>query len=419
VAPGARRLVRALAALFAGLVLAELGLRAAGAGYLALASRGGGPETAGGRVLLCVGDSHAFGLYERPEDSYPAQLQGLLDRHAEGAWRVLNRGRPGANSLDVVRGIDAELERSHPAAVLATVGVNDEWTFTGSDPEALPALPWYERLRLAKLARLLAARLGAGWARDVPPSDPEHNPAFETALRRDLRLLREHCTAHGAELMLVAYASDRPALAPANSVLRGLARDDGFALCDATAEVARVESELGFEQTFHLDLHPRAPAYALIARSAYESLRGLGIVRGAAAEPPSSLTPPEVRMRLTGTLGAPAEGPDALVLHIEGGEPGSPFQVILFGLRASGAPPPSDIAVLGGDALLRATLNRDDLSGVFDAGGLAAVPLAPILGEQGLAGLSGRVVQAGYLQHAPGNVRRVTRVPPAVALELR
>src|SRR5262245_2118991 len=249
--PLARRLVRALAALLLGLLAAELGLRAAGACYLALAARARAAQPAAGAVLLCLGDSHAFGLYEDPEDSYPAQLQALLDAPAEGTWRVLNRGRPGANSLDIVRAIDAELERSHPAAVLVTVGVNDEWTFTGSDPEALPELPWYERLQLAKLLRLCAARLSAG---DAPRGGPERNAGFEIALRRDLRILRERCAARGVPLLLVAYATDKPALASANAVLRSLARDEGFAICDATAEVARLDAELGLEQFFHLEL---------------------------------------------------------------------------------------------------------------------------------------------------------------------
>lgn len=412
----ATRLLRALLALSVGLLCAEAGLRIAGAAYLAWAGSRA-PAAVDGRVLLCLGDSHVFGLYERPADAYPAQLQALLDAGADGRWRVENAGRPGASSLDVVRRIDGELRRARPSAVLLTVGVNDEWSYAGG--EAMDA-PWYEELRLTKLARLLAARLAGGAAgQEDPPSVPEHAPVrnadFAAGLARNLRLIRERCLAHGAPLLLVAYATDRPVCAGANAVLRELARGEGFPLADATEDVAALERELGFEQVFHLDLHPRAPAYRRIALACYAGLRALGAVSGDAAPAPApDAAPPSVAMHLSGR----ADAGGGLTLEIEGGLSQGAFSVILFGLRDAGAPAPTELAELAADPLLRLTLNRPDLRGVFDAEGRASVSLGQILGAPGDPRLAGHVLQAAYLQHADGDLRRITGVPPAVTLAL-
>jgi lysophospholipase L1-like esterase len=402
-----------LFALLVGLLCAEAGLRIAGAAYLAWAGSRA-PAAGDGRVLLCLGDSNVFGLYERPADAYPAQLQALLDAGADGRWRVENGGRPGASSLDVARRIDGELRRARPSAVLLTVGVNDQWSYAGG--EGVDA-PWYEELRLTKLARLLAARLAGGAAGQdqlsVPEGLPVRNADFAAELARNLRLIRERCLAHGAPLLLVAYSTDRPVYAEANAILRELARDEGFALADATADVAELERELGFEQVFHLDLHPRAPAYRRIALACYAGLRALGVVSGAAAPAPApDAAGPSVTMHLLGR----ADG--GLTLEIEGGLPQGAFSVILFGLRDAGAPAPTELAELAGDPLLRLTLNRPDLRGVFDAEGRASVSLGQILGVSGDPRLAGQVLQAAYLQHADGDLRRITGVPPAVTLAL-
>ena len=107
-----------------------------------------------------------------------------------------------------------------------------------------------------------------------------------------------------------------------------------------------------------------------------------------------------------------------LTLEIEGGLPQGAFSVILFGLRDAGAPAPTELAELAGDPLLRLTLNRPDLRGVFDAEGRASVSLGQILGVSGDPRLAGQVLQAAYLQHADGDLRRITGVPPAVTLAL-
>src|SRR6185369_5057968 len=89
---GRALLIVALAAL-----LAETLLQAA-----ALFARTRDDSRHGGlRRLIAVGDSHTYGAMVAPEDSYPGQLQRLLDAEAPGSWSVVNLGVPGMNTSEV------------------------------------------------------------------------------------------------------------------------------------------------------------------------------------------------------------------------------------------------------------------------------------------------------------------------------
>ena len=79
-------------------------------------------------TLLCVGDSHTYGSPLPPEDSYPSQLEMLLERSfPERDFRVLNRGIPGVNSAYVANRLEQQILRHQPEMVLVWVGTNNRW----------------------------------------------------------------------------------------------------------------------------------------------------------------------------------------------------------------------------------------------------------------------------------------------------
>jgi hypothetical protein len=108
--------------LLLGLAALELVLRAAGP-LLRPAQRGfetrnvTGPGNA--IHVLCVGDSHTFGLWVKPEESYPARLQVKLAR-APRPFVVLNAGVPGMNSSQLRDAIPDLVRDFHPD--LAQIG---------------------------------------------------------------------------------------------------------------------------------------------------------------------------------------------------------------------------------------------------------------------------------------------------------
>ena len=71
-------------------------------------------------VVLCIGDSHAWGLGK----GYPARLAERLAERSP-SYRVINYGVPGTNTAPLrTRGV-SYLERFHPRVVIFWAGVNN------------------------------------------------------------------------------------------------------------------------------------------------------------------------------------------------------------------------------------------------------------------------------------------------------
>jgi lysophospholipase L1-like esterase len=94
-------------------------------------------DTSDSLVILALGDSTTFGWGVRDEDSWPAQLERLLDAPGRRV-RVLNAGVPSYTSSQVKLQLAELLERKRPDVILASVLWNDLW-FSRIDP-------WYPEL---------------------------------------------------------------------------------------------------------------------------------------------------------------------------------------------------------------------------------------------------------------------------------
>jgi hypothetical protein len=79
-------------------------------------------------VILCVGDSHTWGLGE----GYPATLARLLEERS-ARYRVINLGVPGSNTALLRQWLPAHLDRFRPAVVVVWSGVNNEWNRRGTE----------------------------------------------------------------------------------------------------------------------------------------------------------------------------------------------------------------------------------------------------------------------------------------------
>jgi hypothetical protein len=124
-----------------------------------------GPK-AGRYRILCIGDSTTFGQYVEDHESWPAQLQALLDPDADQI-EVINAGLIGATSFQglaylIHRGFELE-----PDLVIATYGFNDRGRWNGlQDRDSLPvALP-------GPLRRLLTDDVATPPSPDAPRVSP-------------------------------------------------------------------------------------------------------------------------------------------------------------------------------------------------------------------------------------------------------
>jgi len=140
------------------LVLLEMGLRVGGYAVILFQDAGNRPAMRSdeGYRILCVGDSMtAFG----GKDSYPFLLEEELNQNDTGiTFRVMNKGRIGADSATVVSQLAENIELTQPNMVIAMVGIND----TLQTPKYQPDKKFAQRnfvtnFRVYKLGKLLWA----------------------------------------------------------------------------------------------------------------------------------------------------------------------------------------------------------------------------------------------------------------------
>jgi lysophospholipase L1-like esterase len=106
-----------------GLVLAaEAVLQAAS---LLVGDRAGHWRPGASVRILAIGDSHTYGSSIAGNQSYPAQLQRLLDERAPGRFSVINLGIPGMSTTQVRQRLPANVARYGPDIVLVWCGANN------------------------------------------------------------------------------------------------------------------------------------------------------------------------------------------------------------------------------------------------------------------------------------------------------
>lgn len=154
---------------------AEALLFGAGAAWRAWWGRGAGAAAGGGFHILCVGDSHTFGIGAgRPEDAWPAGVERRLrEARPDLDVRVTNAGVPGSNSAEaeaVARGYLAG--EDPPDVVVFLAGLNDSWNLAGNrllvEAEgggARRAWSALDRLRTFRLLRWAIGRTALSEAR--------------------------------------------------------------------------------------------------------------------------------------------------------------------------------------------------------------------------------------------------------------
>jgi lysophospholipase L1-like esterase len=257
--------------------------------------------------ILSLGDSHTFGTEVADEESYPAQLQRLLDEREPGRFSVVNLGVPGMSSTQLRRRLAANVARYEPDIVILWCGVNDYWnTMEIEDEEAswsarLDSVALrsrvYRFLRVWQHDRAIAESAeslrqdgvhqradleewkedgdsaGATWTfhhggraetiRSEGGGLPEGEDPNERSYR-EIRAMADWLRSAGVRVVLVRYPAAR--LAPFASVNRAMERVAGelaLPIVDSQAAISRIPKE---EREWMWMLHPSAPMYREIAR---------------------------------------------------------------------------------------------------------------------------------------------------------
>jgi len=119
--------------------------------------------------IICLGDSHTFGSESAYGDSYPEQLERLLnEKIINSKFVVYNLGIIGQNSFQVKNNLERNFLSYNPDYIIVLIGVNNRWNLSGrscefaDDLQIRPKsgiLNLFNSLRLVKLVRLVVANI--------------------------------------------------------------------------------------------------------------------------------------------------------------------------------------------------------------------------------------------------------------------
>jgi hypothetical protein len=342
----ARRIARRLAALALGgaaaLVLLELVLQVAALFAAPQARAALLPKAPGERRIVCLGDSNTYGVHLPASESYPAQLQALLDREPGQPWRVVNLGYPGQNSAQVRWHLADNIAAYEPDLLVVWIGINDCWSLALSHlwelpdreepPGGLAGLLW--KSRALKLARIGAAKLADRWELSVRGDVDRAEARSEVAgvaasgargagagaaelwlplrkarpttdemrarLALDLERIRAIAAERGVALAVCNYPYALPFLDEAiNPTIEEFARRTGTPLVDLRARMLPLYERFGKDLLLFSDNHQTAPGNYEVARQVLLALGGADLIdeRPAwAAVPPLEETLPSLSL---------------------------------------------------------------------------------------------------------------------------
>jgi lysophospholipase L1-like esterase len=285
----------------------------------------------GAPVILCVGDSHTYGVLVPIEDSYPSQLQAQLDRRGIPA-NVINDGIPGQNSSMLRQRLPEILDYYNPSIVIILSSANNDWNKNDiilSDLEDGVLEPGLHTLCLrvvyGLLGSLRTARLAAyTWnvlgRSHLPMEQVEdhqgrvyfHNARFGTddwdsyrvisdRSQRDLTRNIDLARKHGAAAVLMNYAGQPSApFTLGNDIISNVARVRSAPLVDNDARIRSLfwkeDGTVDLEERNRLFLggpeetHLQGPGYALVAENVFNAIMENGLLE-APVEVPSRPDP--------------------------------------------------------------------------------------------------------------------------------
>jgi len=170
-------------AFFAGIIICilaiECALRIVGAIYAHRSVTDQGTRNPAQYTILCVGDSVTFGLGAPRTQSYPAQLERLLNaEESKRTYTVINRGRPGQNTAQLLKTLEGDIREVEPDIVTVLTGGANLWNYWGYQAyrqrSRFPSRIYDQlyRIRLYKLVKLLCLNIPSKTQRKKPNKYP-------------------------------------------------------------------------------------------------------------------------------------------------------------------------------------------------------------------------------------------------------
>jgi lysophospholipase L1-like esterase len=303
----AKRLLRLLALVLVYLLVAEAGLQIA-AWFMQRSVRAGRPAAwlTGNLRVLCVGDSHTYGIWVERSEAYPQQLESLWNQRSESPrLEVINLGVPGTSSSSLLRELPGLLGTFDPDLLIVMVGGNDFWTIPTplEDGESPPREGFLKRHSL--LYRLWFLFQRGRQQAQAPEVILDPNASLEgtgrhririgereiempftvwrsgergslEALSRNLRRIIQLARDGNRSVYLMTYPSKQNPYLTASMVIEQVAQKTGTPLIDLLRVFAKVCPKTDCPDTVFPDGHPKAPGYRIVAEAIADRLASPG-----------------------------------------------------------------------------------------------------------------------------------------------
>ena len=233
--------------------------------------------------ILTIGDSFTFGWGVRDADTWPAQIQALLNDRAPGNFQVINAGFPGCTSFQARKAFDGWIQEHKPSMLILLLGRNDNRRALATDESVYPYLR-----RKPAAANYVFPLMFLNYQtlqkffkfRKATPVSRVDAEDFERYIRQMTR--RAH--RQGIDIILMEHWTQ------GKRSTRRLAKQNDIAWINSPRLLREAEKEQGKSLFIKAHHHPNADGYAVLARELATRLLPRQLLP---APPPSSKAEPE------------------------------------------------------------------------------------------------------------------------------
>ena len=159
------------------------------------------------KLILCIGDSHTFGVGAADKYSYPGQLETLLNiNNPQVLYKVVNSGVPGNSTRQQIERLGALLKENKTDLVILLTGRNNyfEAKAWGNNSLSMHLLIKLQKMRTYKVLKYALDRyFKIGRRADINAFVEEQK--YEDYIRAQLARAKSLCAEHGCPLLLISY----------------------------------------------------------------------------------------------------------------------------------------------------------------------------------------------------------------------
>lgn len=250
--------------------------------------------------ILCIGDSHTFGMDAPREMSYPAQLERLLNAtRVNTRYVVVNQGVPGFNSSQTLNLLREILDGPHPDPQLVLVGggKNNDHNFKEARfweaKEMADAPLWrqaaylLEHSKTYQLGKVTRENLKAGLAKKLEKEyrrviNPKDTTLLTDWLKADFLEMVDLAEGRGARIAFVSYFHQEPFV---DSSMLEVSANRSVTLIDVRWPMLPVSLMYGL---IGKTGHPNQRGYSRVAKSVFDGLLRDGLIPDSPAYVPIS-----------------------------------------------------------------------------------------------------------------------------------